>query len=363
MKALIYEGPGKMSYTEDLEVRDPEQGEVLVRIVASGICHSDISVLSGAIPWPAPAVLGHEGAGVIEKVGPGVTKLQPGDHVALHTLANCGQCAYCSQGRPTHCRSTLGNRAQPFTLYGQPIANFAATSTFVEKTVVKQQQAVKIDAGVPLDRACLVGCGVMTGVGTVLNRAKVDAGDTAVVFGVGGVGLNVIQGLRIAGASRIVAIDLLASREAGARQMGATDFVDASQVDAVEAVKAIFADPVNAMASGVKWAFECSGSPRALGNAIACLGWGGSCVIVGTPGGDQKVDLPIMAMTQVDRSIIGARYGSSQPHKDVETYLALYAGGKLMLDELISQRYTLDQYEEAFHDLESGKLARGVFVF
>ncbi len=362
MRGLIYEGPNKVIYTEALSVRDPAADEVMVKIVASGICHSDMSVVNGTIQWAAPAVLGHEGAGIIEKVGADVKGLAPGDHVALHTLANCGHCAYCESGKPTHCRHTLGNRSQPFSLNGQPVSNFAATSTFTEYTVVKQQQAVKIDPAIPLDLACLVGCGVLTGVGSVINRANVSAGDTAAVFGIGGIGLNVIQGLRLAGAARIIAIDLLASREAMARDFGATDFIDASQTDAAARVKELLADPVNAMASGVDWAFECSGSVRALGDAVATLGWGGTCVVVGTPGAGAKLELPIGPLGIVDRGVIGVRYGSSRPHRDVPAYLALYQNGALKLDELVTKRYRLDQHEEAFHDLEEGKLARGVFV-
>ena len=363
MKALINTRPGEMIYTEDLEVRDPAPDEVLVRIAASGICHSDISAMSGAFGWPVPAVLGHEGAGVIERVGAEVRHLSPGDHVALHTLTYCGQCAHCAAGRPTHCRVTMGNVSHPFTLHGQPVANFAATSTFAEMTVVKQQQAVKIAADIPLDRACIIGCGVLTGIGSVLHRARVEVGDTAVLYGLGGVGLNVIQGLRLAGAARIIAVDLLASREADARAMGATDFIDASTTDAPQAIKALLADPVNPAASGAQWAFECSGNPRALASAVASLGWGGTCVIVGTPGGDHKVELPIMPMTAVDRTVMGVRYGSSQPHKDIPTYLDLYRTGQVKLDELVTRRYELGDYEQAFHDLHEGKLARGVFVF
>ena len=363
MRGLIYEGPNKISYTEDLSVREPQDGEVLVRIAASGICHSDLSVVNGTIAWAAPAVLGHEGAGIIEKVGPRVTALKPGDHVALHTLANCGHCQHCESGRPTRCRATLGNRTEPFSLHGAPVSNFAATSTFAELTVVKQQQAVKINPSIPLDVACLIGCGVLTGVGSVIHRANVATGDTGAVFGIGGVGLNVIQGLKLAGASRIVAVDLLASREAMARDFGATDFIDASKEDAVVRIRELLPDPVNPHSGGADWSFECAGSPAALKNAVACLAWGGNCVIVGVPKANATYELPIMSMAYVDRGILGARYGASQPHKDIPAYLRLYSNGSLKLDELVTKRYRLDQFEDAFHDLEAGKLARGVFVF
>jgi Zn-dependent alcohol dehydrogenase len=363
MRALVYEAPHTISYTEALSVREPEDDEVTVRIVASGICHSDLSVLNGTIEWPAPAVLGHEGAGIIEKVGSYVHGLKPGDHVALHTLANCGHCRHCETGRPTHCRSTLGNRSQPFQLNGKPVSNFAATSTFAERTVVKHQQAVKIDPAVPLDVACLIGCGVLTGVGTVINRADVAAGDTAAVFGTGGVGLNVIQGLRLAGAARIIAVDLLSSRETIARDFGATDFIDASTGDAVAQIKTLLHDPLGAHASGADWIFECSGSGAALRSAVASLGWGGNCLIVGVPAASAMLELPVASMGFVDRGIMGVRYGASRPHRDIPAYLQLYRNGALKLDELVTRRYRLDQYAEAFDDLEHGRLARGVFVF
>jgi Zn-dependent alcohol dehydrogenase len=363
MRGLVYEGPNKIAFTNDLSVREPEDDEVLVRIHASGICHSDLSVVNGTIAWAAPAVLGHEGAGVIEKVGARVKALQPGDHVALHTLANCGHCQHCESGRPTRCRATLGNRTQPFSLNGAPVSNFAATSTFAELTVVKQQQAVKIDPSIPLDVACVIGCGVLTGVGSVIHRADVATGDTGAVFGIGGVGLNVIQGLKLAGASCIVAVDLLASREAMAREFGATDFIDASKEDAVARIRELLPDPVNPHSGGADWSFECAGSATALKSAVECLAWGGNCVIVGVPKASATYDLPIMSMSYVDRGILGVRYGASQPHKDIPAYLRLYSNGALKLDELVTKRYRLDQFEEAFHDLESGKLARGVFVF
>ncbi|WP_157220213.1 Zn-dependent alcohol dehydrogenase [Flavisphingomonas formosensis] len=363
MRALVYEGPNKVSLRDDVTVRDPADGEVQVRIVASGLCHSDVSVVNGTIAWPAPSVLGHEGAGIIETVGAGVTDLKPGDPVVLHTLAHCGRCAHCSAGRPTHCRRTLGNRSEPFERGGQAVGNFAATSTFAERTVVKQQQAVRIDPNVPLDVACLIGCGVLTGVGSVIHRADVAAGETAAVFGIGGVGLNVIQGLRLAGASRIIAVDILPEREAMARQFGATDFVDASQGNSVEQIRALVPDPVSPGASGVDWTFECSGNRHALADAVAALGWGGNCLIVGVPAAGTSLDLPIGPMGFVDRGIMGVRYGSSQPQRDIPAMIALYSGGRLMLDELVTRRYALEDYEQAFHDLEHGKLARGVFVF
>ncbi|OCC23779.1 hypothetical protein MB02_10565 [Croceicoccus estronivorus] len=363
MRALIYEGPNKVSYTEELTVRDPAPDEVLVRIAASGICRSDIAVLDGTIEWPAPAVLGHEGAGIVECVGSEVTHVKPGDHVALHTLTHCGYCSQCVAGKPTRCRSTLGNRSEPFRLGDMAVSNFAATSTFAELTVVKRQQVVKIDPSIPLDLACVIGCGVMTGMGAVLHRAQVEPGEAAAVIGVGGIGLNVVQGLRVAGASRIVAVDLLASREEMARDFGATDFIDASREDTTSRLKEMFADPKNAAASGVDWVFECTGNSQSLRGAVEALAWGGTCVVIGNAKPGAELQIPIQPLLIIDRGIMGVRYGTSQPNRDINTYLSMYENGILKLDELVSQRYALDDFAQAFDDLQSGKLARGVFVY
>jgi S-(hydroxymethyl)glutathione dehydrogenase/alcohol dehydrogenase len=364
MRALLYTGEGRMELTQSLSVRDPGPDEVLVRVVASGLCHSDLSVMNGTIKWPAPAVLGHEGAGIVERVGPNVTRFKAGDHVVLHTLANCGRCPACETGHPTHCRGTLGNLSTPFSLGSTPVSNFAATSAFAEVTLVKQEQLVVVDPSVPLDIACLIGCGVLTGVGAVLNRAKVQIGQSAAVFGIGGVGLNVIQGLRIAGASRIIAVDLLPEKKALAEQFGATDFVNPADGDASEQIRALMNKPKAAFDSGgVDWTFECAGSPKALASAVAALDWGGSCVIVGVPPGGAKLELPINFMAYVDRTLMGCRYGSSRPHHDIPLYVDLYRQGRLKLKELVTAHYPIEQYQAAFDDLEHGKLARGVLTF
>lgn len=368
MRALLYRGEARLELSRSVTVRDPLPGEVIVRVAASGLCHSDLSVVNGTIPWPAPAVLGHEGAGVVEQVGPSVTRLAVGDHVVMHTLANCGHCTACDSGRPTHCRDTLGNRSTPFALDGTPVSNFAATSAFAEYTLVKQDQLVAIDKSIPLTAACLIGCGVLTGVGAVLNRAQVAAGQSAAVFGVGGVGLNVIQGLRIAGAARIIAVDMIAEKRAAAEAFGATDFIDAKQGDPAEQIRALLphskTQRIGTFGSGgVDWTFECTGSPAALKSAVAALDWGGNCVIVGVPPAGATIELPIGHMAYVDRGILGCRYGSSRPHHDIPMYLELYQRGILKLDELITKQYPIEQYEQAFDDLEHGRLARGVLTF
>ena len=364
MRGIVFTGE-KAEVSETVEVRAPGPTEVKVRIVNAGVCHSDLSVIDGTIPWPAPSVLGHEGAGVVEEVGAAVQSVQPGDHVVLTTLASCGRCRYCSTGHPTWCRGTVGNMSKPFTVGGQPAWSFAASSVFVEATVVQEVQAVKIPDDVPFTSACLVGCGVLTGVGAVFNRAKVERGQTAAVFGVGGVGLNVIQALRISGADRIIAIDTLPAKEPLARQFGATDFIDGRATDAVEAVRQLLpfkpGTPSGTMgAGGVDFAFDCVGNAHVIRQGLEMLDWGGTCVVIGVPPPTAELTTRIGLFAYVDRALIGCRYGSARPHHDIPLIIDLYRRGDLQLDQLVSATYPLDEFAAAVDDLHEGKLARGV---
>ncbi len=366
MRGIVYTG-GDAEVTDKLEVAEPGPGEVKVKIVAAGVCHSDLSVLDGTIPWKAPSVLGHEGAGIVESVGAAVRSVKPGDHVVIATLASCGTCRACNTGRPTLCVHTLGNVSTPFTYDGEPASNFAAASVFAEYTIVKEVQAVRISKDVPFTSACLIGCGVLTGVGSVLNRAKVAPGDTAAVFGVGGVGLNVIQALRLSAASRIVAVDTLASKEDLARQFGATHFVDASAGDAVEEIKRVVPHGPRTVPGafgpgGVTWAFDCVGHPAVLRSALDALDWGGTAVAIGVPPRGSEVSVDINALAYVDRGLIGCRYGSARPHQDIPLMVELYLEGRLMLDELVTETRPLEGFREIVEDMHAGKLARGVLT-
>jgi Zn-dependent alcohol dehydrogenase len=319
-------------------------------------------VLNGTIPWPSPAVLGHEGAGVLAEAGTEVKKVKPGDHVVVATLANCGLCEWCNTGHPTWCRRSLGTISQPFTYKGQPAANVAATSSFAELTVVSETQAVPISKDVPLTSACLIACGVLTGVGAVLNRARVSYGQTAAVFGVGGVGLNVIQGLRLANASRIFAIDTVATKESLARHFGATDFIDATSTDTVAAIKgAAAAGPMNS--GGVDWSFECVGHAGVLRTSIDVLDWGArawpsECPL---PASRSACRSPTWSMSTGPSWAVDM--GRPAPTTTIPMLVGLYLDGKLMLDELVSQTYPLDQFDAVTHDMHDGKLARGVLTF
>jgi Zn-dependent alcohol dehydrogenase len=268
----------------------------------------------------------------------------------LSTLGNCGACQHCDAGRPTMCRSTFGGRSTPFTWRGQPTYSFANASVFSERTVVKANQAVPIPADVPLSSAALVGCGVLTGVGAVLHRARVPEGATVAVIGVGGIGLNVIQGAVLAGASTIVAVDTNARKEQIALEFGATHFVEST--DAVRGVRK----------AGVDFAFECVGRVALIRAAIDLLDWGGTCVMLGVPEATAEASYNVASM-YLDKGILGCRYGSSQPQRDVRRYVDLYRRGRLKLDELVSATYPLADLKAAVHDLEAGDLAaRGVLT-
>ncbi|MDX5568888.1 alcohol dehydrogenase catalytic domain-containing protein, partial [Streptomyces sp. ID05-04B] len=342
MRGVVFDGK-RVEVVDDLQVRDPGAGEVLVAVSAAGLCHSDLSVVDGTIPFPTPVVLGHEGAGVVAAVGAGVTHVVPGDHVALSTLANCGACAECDRGRPTMCRRAIGRPGKPFTRAGRPLFQFASNSAFAERTVVKAVQAVPIPKDVPLTSAALIGCGVLTGVGAVLNRARVGYGENVVVIGTGGIGLNVVQGARIAGASRIVAVDANPAKEAVARQFGATDFL--TSADAVREVLPTGADHV----------FECVGRVELIRQAIDLLDRHGQAVLLGVPPATAEASFLVSSM-YLDKSILGCRYGSSRPQRDVALYAELYREGRLLLDELVTRTYPVEDFEKAAADAEEGRV-------
>ena len=354
MRAIVW--TGELEVRDDVEVRNPGPREVKVRIHRAGLCHSDVSVIDGTIPMPRPIVLGHEGAGVVEEVGAAVTGVQPGDHVVLVTLGNCGQCDACDRGLPTHCRRPFGWSDTRFTTGGREVPAFANLGVFSEHTVVHEHQAVVIDPAVPLDAASLIGCAVVTGAGAVLNRAKVQPGEAVAVIGAGGIGQSVIQGARLASAGRIVVIDANPLKEAVARQFGATDFIDASQHPdhTVAAVKEL-------VPAGVDYAFECVGHPALIRQAIDMLGTGGSCVLLGVPKLGTEASF-VVGNLYNDKSILGCRYGQTRPHHDVPLITRFYLDGRFFLDEMVSRTYDLADIEHALADLAAGKLNRGVLA-
>ncbi|MFD7504074.1 Zn-dependent alcohol dehydrogenase [Streptomyces sp. NPDC059850] len=350
MRGVVFDGVGPR-VVDDLEVRDPGPGEVLVAVAAAGLCHSDLSVIDGTIPFPVPVVLGHEGAGVVEAVGPGVAHVAPGDHVALSTLANCGTCADCDRGRPTMCRAAIGRPGRPFRREGgERLFNFASNSAFAQRTLVTAVQAVKIPDEIPLTSAALIGCGVLTGVGAVLNRARVDRGESVVVIGTGGIGLNVLQGARIAGATTIVAVDNNPAKEPLARRFGATHF--AGDPDAVREI----------LPTGADHAFECVGSTRLIRQAVDLLDRHGQAVLLGVPPADAEAAFRVSTL-YLDKSILGCRYGSSRPQRDIALYAELYQQGRLLLDELVTRVYPVEDFPKAVDDARGGRVARAVLTF
>ncbi len=352
MRAAVWNG--ELQVRDDVEVRDPDPHEVKIRIHNAGLCHSDVSVLDGTIPFPTPVVLGHEGAGVVEAVGSAVRKVGVGDHVVLTTLGNCGQCDACDRGQPTHCRETFGKLPRPFTVGGERAFQFANAGVFSEYTVVNETQAVVIDPSVSLEVACLIGCAVVTGTGAVLNRAKVQPGQTVVVIGAGGIGQSVIQAARLSAAGRIVVVDANPAKEAVARQFGATDFIDGSAVDdLVAAVKD------SGFPTGVDHAFECVGHPALIRSAIDMLDWGGTCTLLGVPKLGTEANFVVNTLYN-DKSILGCRYGSTRPHHDIPLLVRFYQDGRLQLDEMVSQTYPLADIQVALDDMHAGKLNRGV---
>jgi S-(hydroxymethyl)glutathione dehydrogenase/alcohol dehydrogenase len=363
MRAAVLYGFNEPFAVEEVELAAPRQGEVRVKLAASGVCHSDLSIQRGILPMPPPRIIGHEGAGVVEEVGPGVTSVAAGDHVILSWMYPCGHCVDCGKGQPAHCQVALGammsggtyDGTTRFKARGQDMPHWVGS--FAESTVVPETACVKIRKDAPLDKACLVGCGVMTGVGAVLNTAKVEEGATVAVFGAGGVGLNVIQGALLAGASRIVAVDLLDSKLELAREFGATDTVNASKGDADVVVRELTGG------RGVDYAFEVIGSPKVIAQAFGCLARGGKAVVVGAPPFGSEVTLPAFPFSMEEKSVIGSFYGTPRFHYDMPRIIDLYMAGRLKLDQLVTRTFALADINEAMEAMEQGAVARGVIVY
>lgn len=362
MRAAVLHGFQQPFVVEEVSLAQPAQGEVRVKLAASGVCHTDLSIQQGVIPLPPPRILGHEGAGVVEDVGPGVTSVRPGDHVVLSFMYSCGHCVECGRGRPVLCptaQSTMitgrgADGAARFTLGDEEIPHFVGA--FAESTVVPESACVRIRPDVPLDRACLVGCGVMTGIGAVLNTARVEPGATVAVFGAGGVGLNVVQGAVLAGACRIIAVDLLDSKLALAREFGATDTINASQTDPESAIRDLTGG------KGVDYAFEVVGNPKVIAQAFASLALGGKCCVVGVPPFGSEVTVLVHLFAMEERCLIGTFYGSPRPHFDMPRIIDLYMAGRLKLDRLVTRTFPLADINVAFDALAAGTVARAVIV-
>jgi S-(hydroxymethyl)glutathione dehydrogenase / alcohol dehydrogenase len=363
MKASVLFEQGKPLSVEELELEPPRTGEVLVRMAASGVCHSCLHAADGS--WkgvPVPIVLGDEGAGVVEQVGPGVDTLAIGDHVILSWAPTCGRCHYCVVGRPNLCerrqpgRGVLPDGTTRMSLRGRPVYHYGHVATYASRTVVHESCAIPVNRNVPLDRAALIGCSVMTGVGAVINTAAVPPGASMAVFGVGGVGLNVVQGGAMIAAHPVIAVDVVAAKLEHARALGATHVIDASREDPVASIRAI-------TRLGADYTFVAVGNTRAVSQAIDALAPGGTCVLIGVPETGATIPLDVRPLVTAERVIRGCSYGSARTREDLPRLANLYLAGKLRIDELITRRFSLEEANEGFRALAAGELARGIIVF
>jgi NDMA-dependent alcohol dehydrogenase len=364
-KAAVLFEVGQRLDIREVDVQAPRPGEVLIRMAAGGVCHSDLHAMTGHLVVALPAILGHEGAGVVADVGPGVTSVKPGDHVIPLWRLSCGVCEYCSDGRPALCNAGMQVRmtgrlpdgTTRFSLDGKEIKHFTGVSTFSEYSVVPEAAVLKIPQDLPLDRAALLGCAVITGVGAVINCARVRPGSSVVVFGTGGVGLNAVQGARIAGAEKIVAVDLLDRKLEFAKKFGATHTVNAATGDPVAQVRALTGG------RGVDYAFEVIGLPKTIRQAYDCLAKRGMAVVVGVTPMTMEVAVPVMSLVFEERVLTGSIYGSSRPRIDIPKLIDLYRAGTLKLDELLTRTYPFKEINEAYAALERGEVARSVVTF
>jgi alcohol dehydrogenase len=348
---------------EELELAPPGPGEVLVRIAAAGLCHSDLSVINGSRPRAMPMALGHEAAGVVEECGEEVEDLAPGDHVVMVFVPSCGHCLPCMEGRPALCEpgakangaGTLLSGARRLRKDGETVHHHLGVSAFADHAVVSRRSLVKVDRGLPLEQAALFGCAVLTGVGAVVNTAKVRPGSSVAVVGLGGVGLNALLGAALAGAARIVAIDVLEDKLALARQLGATDAFDAKDAECAARVR-------EATRGGVDYAFEMVGSVKAMDLAYRITRRGGETVSAGLSHPDHQFSLQHVSLVAEERTIKGSYVGSCVPLRDMPRYIALYRQGKLPVDRLLSETLRLDELNLGFDRLASGHTVRQVVV-
>ena len=363
-QAVLCREHNKPVVVESIAVDPPKRGEVTVKLGACGVCHSDLSAITGTIPLPLPLVLGHEGAGVVEEVGEGVSGLAKGDHVVFSFIYMCGKCRFCVAGRPVLCLESNKALTTPVEgssrlrdAAGAPLNMLLGLGAMAEYATVSVEQLIRIDPKIPLDCAALVGCGVTTGVGAVFNTAKVEPGSSVAVFGCGGVGLSVIQGAVIAGAGQVIAIDTLPAKLEMAKKFGATDTVLPGKDDDVAKILK------KLTSGGPDYAFECVGSGELAGTAYRAIRRGGLAVVVGVAKPSDSTSVRTMTLPFEEKTLTGSYFGSCVPRVDFPRMLALYLAGRLKLEELITRRYSIAEAPQAFADLQAGKNARGVIVF
>ncbi len=359
MKAAVFREVGQPLEVENIEISKPGPREVLIRTAAAGVCHSDLHFVDGLYPAVTPMVLGHESAGIVEQVGSSVTYVKPGDHVITCLSVFCGHCEHCVTGHMSLCENPEVRRRKEdeprLSQDNEPVQQFANLSSFAEQMLVHEHAIVRIREDMPLDRAALIGCGVTTGVGSVFHTAAVEPGTSVAVIGCGGVGLSCINGAALAGASRIIAVDMVDSKLEMAKTFGATDVVNGNDGDVVEQVREL-------TGGGVHYSFEAIGLKETAEQSFSMIRRGGTATIIGMIPVGVKIELTGAAFLQ-EKKIQGSLMGSNRFRVDMPRFIDFYLAGKLHLDEMVSKRIALGDINEAFTDMKSGSVARSVIVF
>jgi S-(hydroxymethyl)glutathione dehydrogenase / alcohol dehydrogenase len=358
MKAAVYVGQDQPLAIEELDPVDPGPSDVVINVGASGVCHSDLSVMNGSLPIPPPTILGHEGAGTVEWVGAEVTRVRKGDRVVATFVPSCGNCWFCLHDQSNLCELTMEMMINPRATRadGTQITAFTGLGTFADVMTVREAQAVRITTELPDDQLALIGCGVTTGVGAALNTAKIQPGSSVAVIGCGGVGQAVIQGARIAGAARIIAVDPVELKRKSAEQLGATDLVDPADGDPVGQVHALTGG------RGTDYAFEVIGLPETIVQAFHTARRGGTVTIVGMPRMDSQVTLPGFALFYDEKKLLGCVYGSAQVRRDFPRFVELVETGRLDLGAMVSRHIHLDEVNDAFRAMQAGEVIRSVIT-
>jgi S-(hydroxymethyl)glutathione dehydrogenase/alcohol dehydrogenase len=358
MRAAIFVGEGKPLAVEELEPAPPGPRDVIVEVSASGVCHSDLSIVNGYVPLPPPSILGHEGAGTVVEVGTDVTAVRPGDRIIASFIPSCGACFWCLHDQSNLCEQMWSFSMVPRATRtdGASVTAMTGLGTFSDYMTINEKSAIKVDTDLPEEQLALIGCGVTTGVGAALNTARIRPGATVAVVGCGGVGTAVIQGARIAGAARIIAVDPVELKRKTAEQLGATDFVDPSAGDPVAQVQGLTGG------RGADYAFEVIGLPETILQVYAMTRTGGTAVMVGMPRMDATVTFPAWQLFGGEKRLLGCVYGSAQVKRDFHRFIGLVETGRLDLGAMVTRRISLGEVNDAFRAMEAGEVIRSVIV-
>jgi NDMA-dependent alcohol dehydrogenase len=363
MKAAVFYEPNAPLKVEEVTLEDPQENEVLVKMMAAGVCHSDFHFMKGEMPAPVPVVPGHEGAGIVEKVGPGVTTLRPGDHVIMMVSFSCGKCRFCIEGRPTRCAenllimsmATLPGGGKRLRKGDQELHHLFGLASYAEYAVVHERSAVKVRDDAPFDVVCLLGCGTATGVGAATTTTGIRPGESIAVYGCGGVGLSAIMGAKLAGAGKLIAVDALDSKLQKAKELGADYVINASKEDPVAKVMEL-------TGGGADYALECIGNVNVMTQAFASINYGGKCIVVGMAALGTTISVAPFEFL-LGKTITGTVQGDIVAAVDIPRYVDLFMDGKLPIDKLVTKSYSLDQINDAFAALEKGEVIRSVIKF